>query len=85
VTSRRRTLIETVRKASRLYGEYLESYREMYGGRAGEQKGGARMVVAIDERGRQLGEDNPTWNIAVTVSRAGKALGLALEQQNERY
>jgi len=79
-----RTPVEAVRKASRLYDEYLESYREMYGGRAGEQKGGARMVVAVDEEGRQLGEDNPAWNIAVTVNRAGKALGLALEQQSER-
>jgi len=63
----------------------LESYREMYGGRAEKQRGGARMVVAVDEEGRHLGEDNPAWNVAVTVDRAGKALGLALERQSERY
>jgi len=73
-----RTLIEAVRKASRLYDDYLESYREMYRGRAREQKSGARMVVAVDEEGRQLGEDNPAWNIAVTVNRVAKGLESAL-------
>jgi len=56
----------------------------MCGGGAGERKGGARMVVAVDEEGRQLGEDNPVWSVAVAVSRAAKSLGSALEQQKDR-
>jgi len=79
-----RTLIEAVRKASRLYDDYLESYREMYGGRAGEQESGARMVVAVDEKGRWLGEDNFVWSVVVAVNRAVKDLESALEQQKER-
>jgi len=79
-----RTLAEAVRKASRLYDEYLETYRKIHGSEAGGQKGGAQMMVAVDEKGRWLGEDNFVWSVVVAVNRAAKDLESALEQHNER-
>jgi len=76
--------IEALRRASRLYDEYLETYRKIHGSGAGERKGGARMVIAVDEKGRWLGEDSFVWSVVVAMNRAAKDLESSLEQQKER-